>query len=351
VTLRWLARGACAPFQTSAMGHNQTQVKEMYLRVIEATIAGSKAEFEETDSASDALNATLDKLRERWRTRLLEGQDFTDDPSATFRSAAARGGGAAARKVAAAATAAAAATTATARAGASSPGTAAHGAAPVRALPEHVGAHEEMLVPARIPQHLAAAPGHLVMPSHLATPGHPALPGQMVLPGQYAGPPAGHHLPGMSIHAASIPGLVLSMPKLEAPLSAAAPPDPGLRPAATAPRGGAPGAGGSGISPGDIPQGDGPGSSGGDSPPAKRARHEGEVAVNDNEDLDSADSDDELGSAGGSDQDAENYVLAQHDSVKKGGGNGKWKVRLKDGILHLNGRDYLFSKAACDLDW
>lgn len=38
-------------------------------------------------------------------------------------------------------------------------------------------------------------------------------------------------------------------------------------------------------------------------------------------------------------------------SVKKGGGNGKWKVRLKDGILHMNGRDYLFSKANCDLDW
>jgi hypothetical protein len=101
---------------------------------------------------------------------------------------------------------------------------------------------------------------------------------------------------------------------------------------------------------GNVPQGDGSGgtSSGDGEPAPKRARRE-EEEVNANEDLGSDDSDDEQSDA--SDGECLNFIVAQHDSVKKGGGNGKWKVRLKDGILHLNGREYLFSKASCDLDW
>ena len=29
----------------------------------------------------------------------------------------------------------------------------------------------------------------------------------------------------------------------------------------------------------------------------------------------------------------------------------KWKVMLKDGVMSINGRDYIFKKAACEFEW
>lgn len=85
-------------------------------------------------------------------------------------------------------------------------------------------------------------------------------------------------------------------------------------------------------------------------PPAKRPRRE--VVDDDHqedlgEDLDSSDSDkgDES-----EDEAAENLVLAQHDRVRKGPGQ-KWKVILREGIVSIRGREYLFNKATCDLDF
>lgn len=72
---------------------------------------------------------------------------------------------------------------------------------------------------------------------------------------------------------------------------------------------------------------------------------DGGSIINHKEDLDSDDSDvdgDE------SDEEAENLVLAQHEKVKKG---SKWKIILREGIVSIDGREYLFNKATCDLDF
>lgn len=106
---------------------------------------------------------------------------------------------------------------------------------------------------------------------------------------------------------------------------------------------------------GYIPQGDAPADAARPpatgEPPAKRARRpvndDDDEAIHGGEDLDSSD-DSDIRSAG-SDPEADNYILAQHDRVRKG--TGKWKVQLKEGIAHINGRDYLFNRATCDLEW
>lgn len=40
------------------------------------------------------------------------------------------------------------------------------------------------------------------------------------------------------------------------------------------------------------------------------------------------------------------YLLLQIHRSKN-----KWKFHLKDGIMNLNGRDYVFSKAIGDAEW
>lgn len=46
---------------------------------------------------------------------------------------------------------------------------------------------------------------------------------------------------------------------------------------------------------------------------------------------------------------SEDYILAQHDRVTRK--SGKWKVQLKDGVVHVGGVDYLFNKGTADLNW
>ncbi|KAG0002463.1 transcription factor IIA subunit alpha [Modicella reniformis] len=54
-------------------------------------------------------------------------------------------------------------------------------------------------------------------------------------------------------------------------------------------------------------------------------------------------------SDGDMDDESENIVLCQYDKVSRT--KSKWKCVLKDGIMLINGRDYLFHKANGDFEW
>nr|XP_033806825.1 transcription initiation factor IIA subunit 1 isoform X2 [Geotrypetes seraphini]XP_033806826.1 transcription initiation factor IIA subunit 1 isoform X2 [Geotrypetes seraphini]XP_033806827.1 transcription initiation factor IIA subunit 1 isoform X2 [Geotrypetes seraphini] len=47
--------------------------------------------------------------------------------------------------------------------------------------------------------------------------------------------------------------------------------------------------------------------------------------------------------------DTENVVVCQYDKIHRS--KNKWKFHLKDGIMNLNGRDYVFCKAIGDAEW
>ncbi|XP_053330297.1 stonin-2-like [Spea bombifrons] len=47
--------------------------------------------------------------------------------------------------------------------------------------------------------------------------------------------------------------------------------------------------------------------------------------------------------------DTENVVVCQYDKIHRS--KNRWKFHLKDGIMNLNGRDYVFSKAIGDAEW
>lgn len=47
--------------------------------------------------------------------------------------------------------------------------------------------------------------------------------------------------------------------------------------------------------------------------------------------------------------DTENVIVCQYDKITRI--KNKWKFHLKDGIMNINGRDYLFSKANGDAEW
>jgi len=117
-----------------------------------------------------------------------------------------------------------------------------------------------------------------------------------------------------------------------------------------------------------IPQLDGPSASsressisseGSPSPPAKavplpslkvesNANLDDEAVIG--SDLDDSDDDDNL--AGGSDDPvggAKDIVFCTYDKVQRV--KNKWKCVLKDGMVHLNGKDYLFSKCTGEFEW
>uniref|UniRef100_A0A8C6MND5 Transcription initiation factor IIA subunit 1 n=1 Tax=Mus spicilegus TaxID=10103 RepID=A0A8C6MND5_MUSSI len=61
-------------------------------------------------------------------------------------------------------------------------------------------------------------------------------------------------------------------------------------------------------------------------------------------------SDDDLSDEEGQEPfDTENVVVCQYDKIHRS--KNKWKFHLKDGIMNLNGRDYIFSKAIGDAEW
>ncbi|XP_060067100.1 transcription initiation factor IIA subunit 1-like [Ylistrum balloti] len=47
--------------------------------------------------------------------------------------------------------------------------------------------------------------------------------------------------------------------------------------------------------------------------------------------------------------DTENVVVCQYDKINRN--KNKWKFHLKDGIMNLNGKDYVFQKATGDAEW
>ena len=47
--------------------------------------------------------------------------------------------------------------------------------------------------------------------------------------------------------------------------------------------------------------------------------------------------------------DTENVVVCQYDKITRA--RNKWKFHLKDGIMNLNGRDYVFQRATGDAEW
>ncbi|KAI5119806.1 hypothetical protein M0805_006939 [Coniferiporia weirii] len=116
-----------------------------------------------------------------------------------------------------------------------------------------------------------------------------------------------------------------------------------------------------------MPQVDGPSSSASDSPSppppsqsyAPRPSHPSlpqppqgaQVAADTeeiNSDLDDSDTDgeeeDQEGSLGETD-----IVFCTYDKVARV--KNKWKCVLKDGMIHVNGKDYLFAKCTCEFEW
>ena len=71
---------------------------------------------------------------------------------------------------------------------------------------------------------------------------------------------------------------------------------------------------------------------------AEIAAGEGDI----NSDLDDEDEEEQ-------DSTIKNMVLCQFEKVQRV--KTKWKCVLKDGVVHVNGKDYLFSKANCDFEW
>ncbi|KAJ1886279.1 transcription factor IIA subunit alpha [Kickxella alabastrina] len=65
-----------------------------------------------------------------------------------------------------------------------------------------------------------------------------------------------------------------------------------------------------------------------------------------NSDLDDTDEEDDY--EGGAEE-TEHIVLCQYDKVTRS--KNKWKCVLRDGIMLINGRDYLFQKATGDFEW
>ncbi|MCL7027836.1 hypothetical protein MKW94_028506 [Papaver nudicaule] len=63
----------------------------------------------------------------------------------------------------------------------------------------------------------------------------------------------------------------------------------------------------------------------------------------DDDDLDTEDDEDESS--------INNVLLCQFEKVSKAAKSSKWKCILKDGIMHLNGRDILFAKANGEFDF
>ena len=45
----------------------------------------------------------------------------------------------------------------------------------------------------------------------------------------------------------------------------------------------------------------------------------------------------------------ENVVVCQYDKITRA--RNKWKFHLKDGIMNLNGKDYVFQRANGDAEW
>eukprot|EP00741_Cyanophora_paradoxa_P005343 tig00000880_g5182.t1 len=94
--------------------------------------------------------------------------------------------------------------------------------------------------------------------------------------------------------------------------------------------------------------------------PARRRRQVGGQAdgagrAGGEEDDERAEGGDDLGSSDDDDDETnvdpetDHLILSQFDKVART--KNKWKVQLREGIMHLNGRDYIFAKANGEFTW
>ncbi|KAJ2894226.1 transcription factor IIA subunit alpha [Coemansia aciculifera] len=65
-----------------------------------------------------------------------------------------------------------------------------------------------------------------------------------------------------------------------------------------------------------------------------------------NSDLDDSDEEDDTEDNA---EDSEHVILCQYEKVTRS--KSKWKCVLRDGIMLINGRDYLFQKATGEFEW
>ncbi|ORX95556.1 transcription factor IIA, alpha/beta subunit [Basidiobolus meristosporus CBS 931.73] len=94
-------------------------------------------------------------------------------------------------------------------------------------------------------------------------------------------------------------------------------------------------------SPQQIPQVDG----GETDDPQDEAAHDYNLEDAINSDLDDTDED----GCGEDGREVDHIVLCQYDKVTRT--KNKWKCVLKDGIMFINGKEYLFQKASGDFEW
>ncbi|KAJ3054968.1 hypothetical protein HK097_000193 [Rhizophlyctis rosea] len=87
----------------------------------------------------------------------------------------------------------------------------------------------------------------------------------------------------------------------------------------------------------------------------KIAQHDGAADDDDDDDDDEENNDGDIGSDLDDDeeddeeQDTDNLVLCQYEKVNRI--KNKWKCTLKDGIVSVGGKDYLFNRATGDFEW
>lgn len=260
------------PFAVASMT-NQQQVLDIYLKVIDATVEGVRADFQEKSLSDDVLEG-LDILKARWQARLTQTHEFSEDPQLVDRAsvASSRGsrkhGGKAAKKK-----------SPTSKPLKSSTPTARNGGIPVAALTND--ADETTQLPS-VPRLL-----------------NPETKSEVVT----------HDVTHDEVQ--------------EVPVQP--PPAKRARTASSQP----------------VPSGRSGNTANNDDDDDDDGRID-----NAGEDLDSSDDSDVQG--GDSDEDSENLVLAQHEKTRKG---QKWKVHLREGIISVRGREYLFHRATCDLDF
>ncbi|KAJ8981484.1 hypothetical protein NQ317_007010 [Molorchus minor] len=60
---------------------------------------------------------------------------------------------------------------------------------------------------------------------------------------------------------------------------------------------------------------------------------------------------DDVSDADGTEEsfETENVIVCQYDKITRS--RNRWKFHLKDGIMNLNGEDYIFQKANGDAEW
>jgi len=231
--------------------------------------------------------------------------------------------------------------------------------------------------PPQYPQHpMHVLPQHYSPNHHAFVPQPPPAPGSMIkkepvdsryiMSGQYVPPMAGPQLPALRP-----PPNLLTFPAgpsrppvpVAAPAPGAHPPAASQPAKATQPPPVQPQAQ-SQSQPARIPQVDGPSSSSSDSsspPPQQYAPHSSHPSLPQPTQSSAASADDEAINSDLDDSDSEgeedpddgpgvsDIVFCTYDKVARV--KNKWKCILKDGMIHINGKDYLFAKCTGEFEW